>query len=278
MNNPTAPPKMILIAGPCVMESYELMYNTAKFLSDISKRYDLDFTFKCSFDKANRTSIDSYRGPGIKKGLNMMSELKKTLNLKTLTDVHETSECEPAAKVVDVLQIPAFLCRQTDLIYEASKVAKAINIKKGQFLSPQEIKHSIKKAYDAGNRNIMVTERGSCFGYNNLVVDFRSIPIMKEFGVPVIYDATHSLQMPGTNGNQTGGKREYIPTLAKAAIISGCDGIFMEVHEDPDKALSDSATQIPISYVTDLIEQMVKVYNLQKTLSEIKIPNYEISK
>lgn len=271
----TCPKKLFIIAGPCVMESFDLMYNTAKHLKDVTNLLDINFIFKCSFDKANRTSIDSFRGPGLVRGLEMMMDIKTKLDIPTLTDVHESIECTKVASVVDVLQIPAFLCRQTDLIMAAANTGKPVNIKKGQFLSPHEMQHSVNKVLDAGNNNVLITERGTTFGYNNLVVDFRSIPIMQQTGCPVVFDATHSVQLPGAIGNQTGGERQYIPILAKAALIAGANGLFMEVHPNPDEALSDAATQLPMSHIKELLEQLVKVFNLQQQLRDINIPRYK---
>ncbi len=262
----------LVIAGPCVIESWETTYNTAQFLRDLASELSFSLVFKSSFDKANRTSLNSFRGPGINEGLRILGEIKSKLGLHLLSDVHETAQCAPAGKVLDVLQIPAFLCRQTDLILAASETAKTVNIKKGQFVSPAEMENSIKKVQDSGNDNVFITERGTTFGYNNLVVDFRSIPIMQSFGVPVIFDATHSVQLPGGSGQVSGGQRQYVPTLAKAAVAAGCDGIFMEVHPNPDEAKSDGPTQVPLNYVKELISQCLKLHQLNCSLPEIKLP------
>ena len=262
----------LIIAGPCCIESWEITYNTAVFLKDLAKELGFSLVFKSSFDKANRTSVNSFRGPGLTDGLALLSEIKDKLDIAVLSDVHETSQCALAGQVLDVLQIPAFLCRQTDLIIAAAKTGKAVNIKKGQFLSPAEMEKSINKVKDSGNPNVFITERGTTFGYNNLVVDFRSLPIMKAFGVPIIFDATHSVQLPGGGGDVSSGQRQFVPTLAKAAIVAGCDGIFMEVHPNPDEAKSDGPNQIPLNHVKDLIIQCLKLHALNKTLPEIKLP------
>jgi 2-dehydro-3-deoxyphosphooctonate aldolase (KDO 8-P synthase) len=262
----------LIIAGPCCIESWEITYNTASFLKDLSKELGFSLVFKSSFDKANRTSNNSFRGPGLTDGLALLSEVKNKLDVAILSDVHETAQCALAGQVLDVLQIPAFLCRQTDLIVAAAKTGKAVNIKKGQFLSPAEMEKGIKKVQDAGNPNVFITERGTTFGYNNLVVDFRSLPIMKNFGVPIIFDATHSVQLPGGGGDVSSGQRQFVPTLAKAAIVAGCDGIFMETHPNPDEAKSDGPNQVPLNHVKELISQCLKLYELNKTLPEIKLP------
>ncbi len=262
----------LIIAGPCVIESWETIYNTACFLKDLASQFSFSLVFKSSYDKANRTSVNSFRGPGLTEGLAMLAEIKAKLGLPLLSDVHETVQCPPAGEVLDVLQIPAFLCRQTDLIIAAAETGKAVNIKKGQFVSPAEMQNSISKVQESGNANVFITERGTTFGYNNLVVDLRSIPIMKGFDVPVIFDATHSVQLPGGNGQSSGGQRQYIPTLAKAAVAAGCDGIFMEVHPNPDTAKSDAATQIPLSYVKELISQCLQLHELANSFPDIQLP------
>ncbi len=267
-----APEPFLIIAGPCCIESWEITYNTALFLKDLSKELGFSLVFKSSFDKANRTSVNSFRGPGLTDGLTLLSEIKDKLDIAVLSDVHETTQCALAGQVLDVLQIPAFLCRQTDLIIAAAKTGKAVNIKKGQFLSPAEMEKGIRKVKDSGNPNVFITERGTTFGYNNLVVDFRSLPIMKAFGVPVIFDATHSVQLPGGGGDVSSGQRQYVPTLAKAAVAAGCDGIFMEVHPNPDQAKSDGPNQVPLNHVRELIVQCLALNELNKTLPEIKLP------
>lgn len=263
---------LLIIAGPCMIESWEIIYNTATALKDIARQLHFPLVFKSSFDKANRTSIDSFRGPGLVEGLAMLAELKSKLGLPLLSDIHETSHCSPAAAVLDVLQIPAFLCRQTDLVVAAAATGKAVNIKKGQFVSPQEILHSARKVTESGNPNVLITERGTTFGYNNLVVDYRSLPIIQEKGYPVVFDATHSVQLPGGGGNVSSGQRQFIPTLAKAAIAAGAQGLFMEVHPNPDRALSDAATQVPLSQVKDLLAQCLKLHQVVQGFSEVTLP------
>lgn len=251
--------RFLLIAGPCVIESWDVLFDTARQLKEISDQLSLSFVFKSSFDKANRTSLHSYRGPGLTKGLEMLAEIKKLLQVELLSDVHEEAQCQQASKVLDVLQIPAFLCRQTDLIVAAARTGKAVNIKKGQFAAPQDMYHSLQKVTQVGNGNVFLTERGTTFGYNNLVVDFRAIPAMQAFGYPVIFDATHSVQIPG-GGQVSGGERQYVPTLAKAAVAAGCDGLFLEVHPDPSVAQSDGATQLPLAQVKELISQCLRIH------------------
>jgi len=254
--------RFFLIAGPCVIENEELVFETAKKLKEITDKLNLDFVFKTSYDKANRTSIKSFRGPGLEKGLAIIKEIKKALNIKVLTDVHDVHDVEKVAEVVDVIQIPAFLSRQTDLILEVSRTGKIVNVKKAQFMAPWDIKFVIEKIESVGNRNIWITERGYIFGYNNLVVDFRSIVIMKKFGYPVIYDATHSLQKPSAGNGFSGGEREFIPYLARAAVAVGIDGLFMEVHPNPEKALSDAQTQYPLSQLENLLKQLIEIDKL----------------
>jgi len=254
--------RFFLIAGPCVIESEELVFETAKKLKEITDKLNLDFVFKTSYDKANRTSIKSFRGPGLEKGLAIIKDLKKELNIKVLTDVHDVHDVEKVAKVVDVIQIPAFLSRQTDLILEVARTGKIVNVKKAQFMAPWDIKFVIEKIESTGNKKIWITERGYIFGYNNLVVDFRSIVIMKKFGYPIIYDATHSLQKPSAGNGFSGGEREFIPYLARAAVAVGIDGLFMEVHPNPEKALSDAQTQYPLSQLENLLKQLIEIDKL----------------
>ncbi len=253
-----------LIAGPCVIESEEIVFQTARKLKEISEKLNIEIIFKSSYDKANRTSIRGYRGPGLKKGLEILSYVKKTFNLKVLTDVHDVHDVHDVAEVVDVIQIPAFLSRQTDLVVECARTGKIVNVKKAQFMAPWDVKFVIEKIESVGNRNIWLTERGYVFGYNNLVVDFRSIVIMRNFGYPVIYDATHSLQRPSADDGVSGGEREFIPYLARAAVAIGIDGIFMEVHPNPDNALSDAKTQYPLSELENLISQLIEIDRLIK--------------
>lgn len=264
----------LILAGPCSIESWELVYNTARALRDLSLELGFSLIFKSSYDKANRTSIDSFRGPGIDEGLNMLKDIKAKLALPVISDVHEPSQCPVAASVLDVLQIPAFLCRQTDLIVAAAKSGKAVGIKKGQFVSPQEMKNSLDKALNAGNENVFIMERGTTFGYNNLVVDMRGIPIMQQFGKPVIFDATHSVQLPGAGGTSTTGQRQFVPTLAKAAIAAGCDGLFMEVHPNPDKALSDAPNQVPLAQAKELISQCLKLREVVNSMPPLVLPEF----
>jgi 2-dehydro-3-deoxyphosphooctonate aldolase (KDO 8-P synthase) len=254
--------RFFLIAGPCVIENEDLVFETAKKLKEITDKLNLDFVFKTSYDKANRTSIKSFRGPGLEKGLAIIKEIKKALNIKVLTDVHDVHDVEKVAEVVDVIQIPAFLSRQTDLILEVSRTGKIVNVKKAQFMAPWDIKFVIEKIESVGNRNIWITERGYIFGYNNLVVDFRSIVIMRKFGYPVIYDATHSLQKPSAGNGFSGGEREFIPYLARAAVAVGIDGLFMEVHPNPENALSDAQTQYPLSQLENLLKQLIEIDKL----------------
>lgn len=254
--------KLTILAGPCAIESQGVLDETASALKEICQKLGINYVFKSSFDKANRSSITSFRGPGLEKGLEMLSEIKSKYNLPIVTDIHTPDQAEPASKVADILQIPAFLCRQTDLLVAAGKTGKIVNIKKGQFLAPQQMKPLVKKVEDSGNNRIMLTDRGTSFGYNNLVTDFRSIPIMKEFGYPVVFDATHSVQMPGSNGDSTGGDRRFVPLLAKAAMATGADVLFFEVHPDPDKALCDGPNML---YLKDA----EKVFSVCKEIFEL---------
>jgi len=256
---------LFFIAGPCVIEDEKMVIETGEELRKISRECNIPIIFKASYDKANRTSIHSYRGPGIEKGLPILEKVKALTGLPILSDIHHPEEADQVKDVLDIIQIPAFLCRQTDLVVAAARTGKGVNIKKGQFLSPYEMIHIIQKIESTGNTNIFLTERGTFFGYNNLVVDMRSIPVMKSYGYPVIYDATHSVQLPGGAGNASGGQREFILPLARAAVAAGCDGIFMEVHPDPQKALSDRYTQIPLQEVRDIVRILA---NLKKALRE----------
>ena len=247
------------IAGPCVIESRDIVFKTAEKLKLICDKLKLPFIFKSSYDKANRTSIDSFRGHGIEQGLEILSQVKKEFDIFVLSDVHEISEISLVKDVLDVIQIPAFLCRQTNLITEAAKTGRVINIKKGQFLAPDDVLNIVKKAYAVGNENILITERGTSFGYHNLVVDMRSFDIIRNFGIPIVFDSTHSVQLPGGAGTKSLGQRQFIPTLLRAAVASGCDGIFMETHPDPDSALSDGPNMVPLSEVEDLLKQAIRV-------------------
>ncbi|MGD8252454.1 MAG: 3-deoxy-8-phosphooctulonate synthase [Desulfobacterales bacterium] len=249
----------LLIAGPCVIENPETTFIIADTLKALSLRLNVPLVFKASFDKANRTSIGSFRGPGIEKGLSVLSDIKNRFELPVLSDVHHPEEVDAAGDVLDILQIPAFLCRQTDLLVRAGASGKTVNIKKGQFLSPWDLRHVIEKVTSTGNRNILITERGSIFGYNNLIVDFRGIPVMQETGFPVIFDATHSVQLPGGQGAQSGGQREFAPVLAKAAVAAGVDGLFMEVHPKPDEALCDGPNALPLESIEPLLRQLLAI-------------------
>ena len=253
--------KFVLIAGPCVIESEQLCLDVAKKLKDISDRLDLDLYFKSSFDKANRTSISSFRGPGIEEGLKILKKVKEEVGVKIVTDIHEPWQASKAAEVCDMLQIPAFLCRQTDLLEAAGKTGKVINVKKGQFLAPWDMKNVVTKLEETGNKNIMLCERGNSFGYNTLVVDMSGIYEMKKFSYPVVFDATHSVQKPGGKGTSTGGNREYVEPLAKAAVAAGADALFFEVHPDPDNAKSDGPNMIKLDEFEELLKRIIKVYD-----------------
>ena len=250
---------LVLIAGPCVIESEKLTLDIAGNIKDVARSLNIPFIFKSSFDKANRLSVNSYRGPGIKKGLEVLKKVKQKLNVPVLSDIHCQRDLLEAAKVLDIIQIPAFLCRQTDIVIAAAKAGKVINIKKGQFLAPWDILPIIKKIESAGNRSILITERGACFGYNNLVSDLRSLEIMRQFGYPVIYDATHSIQLPGGKGSVSGGQREFVAGLSRAAAAFGCDGLFLEVHPDPDKAPCDGPNMISLKELEKLLKEIKKI-------------------
>lgn len=254
----------VLIAGPCVIESRAAAFETARAIKKIASKLRIPFIFKASYDKANRTSIDSFRGPGLEKGLEILAEIKNKLNLAVLSDVHSSQEIEAASEVLDVLQIPAFLCRQTDLLVAAGKSGCVVNIKKGQFLAPHDIKQAVKKIEYTGNKKIFLTERGTSFGYNNLVSDFRSLPIMRETGYPVIFDATHSVQQPGGLGKASGGNSEYIPLLSRCAVAAGCHGIFMEVHKNPKKSLSDGPNILLLKDLEKLLVDLKAIDGIVK--------------
>ena len=249
-----------LIAGPCVIENRDHSLKMAEAIKGIADKLSIPFIFKSSFDKANRTSIDSYRGPGLDEGLEILSEVKHNVSVPIVTDIHLPDQAEAIAEVADIIQIPAFLCRQTDLLVAAAKTGKPINIKKGQFLSPRKVTHITKKVEESGNENILLTERGNTYGFDSLVVDMRSIAIMQEeTGYPVIFDGTHSAQMPGSSEAITGGLRKYIPTMMKSAVAAGCNGIFMEVHDDIANAKSDAATQWPLLELEELLVQLKRI-------------------
>lgn len=253
--------KFKLIAGPCVIESEENVMLIAKTIKEIAEQLDLDYYFKASFDKANRTSIHSYRGPGIEEGLRILKRVKDTFGLKIATDIHEPWQAEMVAMVADIIQIPAFLCRQTDLLVAAAKTGKLINVKKAQFLAPWDMKNVVRKLEESVNNKIMLCERGSTFGYNTLVVDMTGIIEMKKLGYPVVMDATHSVQKPGGKGNATGGNRDYIEPLAKAAIAAGADALFFEVHPDPDNAFSDGPNMVKLAEFEAMLRRIIKVYD-----------------
>lgn len=253
--------KFLLIAGPCVIENEENVMLIAKKIKEIAERLDLDYCFKASFDKANRTSISSYRGPEIEEGLRILKKVKETYGVKICTDIHEPWQAAKAAEVADIIQIPAFLCRQTDLLVAAAKTGKIINVKKAQFLAPWDMSNVVRKIEETGNNNIMLCERGTSFGYNTLVVDMTGIVEMKKFGYPVVMDATHSVQKPGGKGNSTGGNRENVEPLAKAAIAVGADALFFEVHPDPDNALSDGPNMVKLDEFEEILKRVIKVYD-----------------
>lgn len=257
----TAPRRLKLLAGPCVIENEKLCLQVARSLKQTCQRLGVVYVFKASFDKANRTSGQSYRGPGVETGLEVLARVRGELNVPVLTDVHTEEQVSRAAEVVDVLQIPAFLCRQTDLIAAAVCTGKIVNLKKGQFLSPAEMGQVIEKARAARGKKLLVTERGTTFGYNNLVSDMRAIPIMRQFGCPVIFDATHSVQLPGGGGYKSAGQREFAPVLARAALAAGADGLFIETHPDPDGALSDGPNMIPLAEMAGLLKSLLKVHS-----------------
>ncbi len=249
----------VLIAGPCVIENRESATQIAAFLKDLTNELHVPFVFKTSYDKANRTALKSYRGPGLSKGLEIISGIKSKLDIPVISDVHRFSEIEPAAQVLDIIQIPAFMCRQTDFVVAVSETGKPVNIKKGQFLAPWDVEHIVEKVISTGNDQVLLTERGSSFGYNNLVVDFRSLHIMRRLGRPVIFDATHSVQLPGGAGCTSGGQREFVPMMARAAMAAGVDGIFLEVHPNPDKALCDGPNSVLLQQLRPLLEQLLAI-------------------
>ena len=260
-NNP-----FFLISGPCVIESEQHCLEIAGRLKEITSALNIPWIFKASYDKANRTSIKSYRGPGIDQGLKIFQKVKQELDIPVLSDVHEVEQVDEAAEVLDILQIPAMLSRQTDLILAAVATGRIVNIKKGQFLSPEDVEHVLEKACSINGSGVIITERGVCFGYNNLVSDFRALPVIRKFGVPVVFDATHSVQLPGGAGGWSGGQAEFIPHLARAAVAVGTDGIFMEVHDRPDKALSDGANAMRIDLLEDVLKKLQRIDLLAKNV------------
>lgn len=256
--------QLFIIAGPCVIETEDVVYKTAETLKEISESLKLPFIFKSSYDKANRSSIRSYRGPGIYKGLEILEKVREKFNIPILSDVHSVEEIKIAKEILDVIQIPAFLCRQTDMIVEAGKTGKPVNVKKGQFLSPWDVQNIIEKFKSTGNEKLIITERGTTFGYNNLVVDFRSFPIIRSMGVPVVFDATHSVQLPGGAGTCSSGQREFVPYLSRAAVACGVDGLFFEVHPEPEKALCDGPNMVNLRQLNELLTVLIEIHSLVK--------------
>jgi len=250
---------LALIAGPCIIENEAKTLEIARYLKELTGKIEIPFIFKASYDKANRTSREGYRGPGLTRGLEILQRVREDLDIPVLSDVHRFEEIDPAARVLDVLQIPALLCRQTDFVAEVAKKARAVNIKKGQFLAPWDAAHILEKSAAAGNENLMLTERGTSFGYNNLVVDFRAFPILRQMGYPVIFDATHSVQLPGAAGSASGGDRRMVPGLARAAVAAGIDGLFLEVHPDPDRALCDGPNSLALDSLPDLLIMLKRI-------------------
>jgi len=256
----------VFIAGPCVLENEAAAMEIASYLKELTSKLQIPFIYKASYDKANRTSVHSYRGPGAEKGLKILKNIKEKIGVPVLSDVHRFEEIDAAADVLDIMQIPAFLCRQTDFVVEIAKKAKIVNVKKGQFLAPGDVANIIQKIKTAGNENILITERGASFGYNNLVFDVRALPIMRAMGYPVIFDATHSVQLPGGAGTTSGGERDMVPYLARAAVAAGVDGVFMEVHPDPEKALCDGANSLYLSSLEELLTTLKKIDEITKAM------------
>ena len=260
---------LFLMAGPCVLEGYERSLKIGKRAKEICENLNLPYIFKASFDKANRSSIKSFRGPGLDEGLKILAAIKAELKVPIVTDIHESYQAEKVAQVADILQIPAFLCRQTDLLIAAAKTGKVVNVKKGQFLSPNDMKNVVIKLEESGTQKIMLTERGASFGYNNLVVDMRGLPIMRSFGYPVIFDGTHSVQLPGGSGTTSSGQREFVKYLTRAAAAVGIDGLFLEVHDNPAEALSDGANMIYLDKLENLLKNVLLIHETTKKLSEV---------
>jgi len=265
-NNP-----LVLIAGPCVIEKEKVCFDVAREIKGIAAKFKIPFIFKASFDKANRTSLESYRGPGLKDGLRILKSIKEKLRIPILSDIHSKEHAQEASEVLDIIQIPAFLCRQTDLLLEAANTGKIINIKKGQFVAPWDVKPIIKKIESTGNKNIVITERGSCFGYNNLVSDLRSLAIIRKLGYPVIYDATHSVQLPGGQGTCSGGQREFVNALSRAAVAFGCDGLFLETHINPERALCDAPNTISTKELTKILKEVKQINQIVNPVRKDKI-------
>lgn len=250
---------LLLIGGPCALESEDLARRVAEKMATVCSKLGISYVFKASFDKANRTSLSSYRGPGLEEGLKTLAKIREELNVPVISDIHDITQVTSAAEVLDIIQIPAFLCRQTDLLVAAAESGKPVNVKKGQFVSPWDMENAVNKLRGAGGTKTMLVERGACFGYNNLVVDMRSLPVMRSLGCPVIFDATHSVQLPGGAGGASSGQREFIEPLTKAAVAAGIDGLFMEIHPDPDKALCDGPNSIPLDEVEALLARLVRI-------------------
>jgi 2-dehydro-3-deoxyphosphooctonate aldolase (KDO 8-P synthase) len=262
---------LALIAGPCVIESEEFTLKMATAIAKVCDRLQISFIFKASFDKANRTSVDSFRGHSMEDGLRILQRVKDEVGVPVLTDIHESYQAAIVAEVVDVLQIPAFLCRQTDLLLAAAATGRVINVKKGQFLAPWDMRNVIKKLESAGAKNILLTERGTSFGYNTLVVDFRALPQMRELGYPIVFDATHSVQMPGGQGDKSGGQRQFVPYMARAAAAVGIDALFMEVHENPDVALSDGPNMVPLAQLEGILRQVISIRQSFEAVSLVTV-------
>ncbi len=250
---------LLLMAGPCVLEAEETAWRIAGEMKEICRNLGINYVFKASFDKANRTSLHSFRGPGLDKGLRLLARIREEIGVAVVSDVHDAAQAERAAEVLDIVQIPAFLCRQTDLLVAAARSGRPVNIKKGQFVSPWDMQYAVDKVRASGGAGILLTERGTSFGYNNLVVDMRSLPVMRSLGCPVIFDATHSVQLPGGEQGSSGGQREFIPCLARAAVAAGIDGLFMEVHPEPDKALCDGPNSWPLAMVEKLLRRLMAI-------------------
>ena len=256
---------LLFIAGPCVIEDEDTVFETARTLKEITSRYDVDLVFKASYDKANRTSVQAFRGPGLTEGLRVLDAVRKEVGVPVLSDVHEVHQVGPAAEVLDMLQIPAFLCRQTDLVVEAARTMKPVNLKKGQFMAPEDMKYVVEKAASTGNNEITLCERGACFGYHNLVVDFRAFGILRALGYPVVFDATHSVQIP-SQGGQSSGRREFVRPLVRAAVAYGIDGLFCDVHPNPDRARSDGPNTLPLEDVEPMLHEIMAI---RQTLAEL---------
>lgn len=254
--------KLTLLAGPCVLEGLDRCLLIGRTIKEICQRLGINYVFKASFDKANRSSYHSFRGPGMKKGLDMLKTIKEELGVPVVTDIHEANQAKPVAEVADILQIPAFLCRQTDLLHAAAQTGRVVNVKKGQFLAPEDMRNVVDKLHESGCDQMMLTERGASFGYHNLVVDMRSLPIMRSFGYPVVMDGTHSVQLPGGNGTTSAGNREYVEYLVRAAVAAGVDALFLEVHDNPEEALSDGANMVYLDKLEDLLKDAVAIHEI----------------